>query len=119
MKVIPAVLIAALFLALGLRLLKAGAKSGGSERWLAAFFLAPAMTSRPITRGGQMLFGIGAGATAMILTLYLQTDIPVYLAVLIFNTFTPTIDALWRPRVFGQRRFAWLGRKKSHRKKAS
>jgi hypothetical protein len=40
MKVIPAALIAALFLALGLRLLKVGAKSGGSERWLAAFFLA-------------------------------------------------------------------------------
>lgn len=40
MKVVPAVLIAALFLALGLRLFKVGAKSGGSERWLAAFFLA-------------------------------------------------------------------------------
>jgi electron transport complex protein RnfD len=33
---------------------------------LAAFFLATEMTSRPVTSGGQVLFGLGAGAAAML-----------------------------------------------------
>jgi Na+-translocating ferredoxin:NAD+ oxidoreductase RnfD subunit len=73
---------------------------------LAAFFLAPEMTSRPVTGGGQVIFGLGAGATAMALQLYLDTPIPAYIAVLIWNTFTPTIDLIWRPRVLGQRHFS-------------
>ena len=75
------------------------------ELVLAAFFLAPEMTSRPITTGGQVLFGIGAGALAMVLKLYLDIPIPAYMAVLAMNTLTPVIDVVWRPRVFGQRRW--------------
>jgi len=75
---------------------------------LAAFFLANEMTSRPVTAGGQVIFGLGAGTIAMLLQLYADLPIPAYMAVLIMNTFTPTIDALWRPRVFGRRRLAWL-----------
>jgi len=75
------------------------------ELVLAAFFLAPEMTSRPITTGGQVLFGIGAGALAMMLKLYLDIPIPAYMAVLAMNTLTPVIDVVWRPRVFGQRRW--------------
>ncbi|MCD4824922.1 MAG: RnfABCDGE type electron transport complex subunit D [Phycisphaerae bacterium] len=75
---------------------------------LAAFLLATEMTSCPVTTGGQIIFGIGGGAAAMLLTLYLDTPIPAYIAVLGMNTFTPTIDAIWRPRVFGQRHLAWL-----------
>jgi Na+-translocating ferredoxin:NAD+ oxidoreductase subunit D len=74
---------------------------------LAAFFLAPEMTSRPITAGGQALFGVGCGIAAMLMKLYLNTSIPTYVAVLAMNTFTPTIDMIWQPRVFGQKRFAW------------
>lgn len=77
---------------------------------LAAFFLAPEMTSRPVTSGGQLLFGIGGGATAMLLQLYTDLPIPAYIAVLMMNTFTPLIDAMWRPRVFGHKRFHWLRR---------
>lgn len=75
---------------------------------LAAFFLAPEMTSRPVTAGGQTIFGIGCGVAAMLMKLYLNTSIPAYVAVLAMNTFTPTIDMIWQPRVFGQRRFPWL-----------
>jgi electron transport complex protein RnfD len=76
---------------------------------LAAFFLAPEMTSSPVTTGGQVIFAVGCGAIGMVMKLYLNTQIPVYVAVLVMNTFVPTIDAIWRPRVFGQRRF---GRKR-------
>ena len=75
---------------------------------LAAFFLATEMTSSPVTTGGQIIFGLGCGAVAMLIKLYLDTPIPAYLAVLAMNTLTPTIDAMWRPRLFGQRHFAWL-----------
>ncbi len=81
------------------------------EFLLAAFFLATETTSRPVTGGGQVLFGLGAGAAAMLLRLYVDTPIPAYIAVLLMNTFTPMIDTIWRPRVLGMRRYAWLRRK--------
>jgi electron transport complex protein RnfD len=71
---------------------------------LAAFFLATEMTSRPVTTGGQVLFGLGCGLVGMLLKLYVNVPIPAYVAVLAMNTLTPTIDAMWRPRVMGQKR---------------
>ena len=82
------------------------------ELLLAAFFLATEMTSRPVGPGSQVIFGIGCGALAMLLQLYVNTPIPAYMAVLAMNTFTPVIDAIWRPRVLGQPRMAWLPWKK-------
>jgi electron transport complex protein RnfD len=79
---------------------------------LAAFFLAPEMTSRPVTAGGQVVFGVGCGAVAMILQLYVDVAIPAYMGVLAMNTFTPVIDAMWRPRVFGRPRLAFLRRRR-------
>lgn len=78
---------------------------------LAAFFFATEMTSCPVTTGGQVIFGVGCGVLAMLLQLYYDTAIPVYLAVLAMNTLAPTIDALWLPRVFGQKHFEWLHRR--------
>jgi electron transport complex protein RnfD len=75
----------------------------GGELFLAAFFFATEMTSRPVTAGGQAIFGLGIGALAMILQLYVDVPIPAYMAVLAMNTFTPLIDALWRPRVLGMK----------------
>jgi len=80
------------------------------ELMLAAFFLAPEMTSRPVTLGGQVLFGLGCGAVGMLLHLYFDSPIPFYLGVLAMNTLTPAIDAIWRPRVFGRGWFWWLRR---------
>ncbi|MBS3821070.1 MAG: RnfABCDGE type electron transport complex subunit D, partial [Phycisphaerae bacterium] len=78
---------------------------------LGAFFLATEMTSRPVLGGAQMLFGAGAGATAMLLKLYTTLPIPTYVAILIWNTLTPTIDMVWRPRVYGQRHVLRFRRK--------
>lgn len=81
------------------------------ELLLAALLVAGEMTSRPVTTGGQVLFGLGCGSLAMLLQLYLDVPIPCYMAVLAMNTLTPTIDRLWRPRVFGTRRLAFLRRR--------
>ncbi|MCE5324817.1 MAG: RnfABCDGE type electron transport complex subunit D [Planctomycetaceae bacterium] len=81
------------------------------ELLLAAMFLATEMTSRPVTTGGQVLFGIGCGAAAMLLRLYVDLPVPCYTAILIMNTFTPKIDRLWRPRTLGQPRWRPFRRK--------
>ena len=73
------------------------------ELMLAAFFLATEMTCRPTTTGGQIIFGIGCGVTAMCLRMFLMAPFACFMAILAMNTFTPTIDALWRPRVLGRR----------------
>ena len=83
----------------------------GSELLLSAMFLATEMTSRPVTAGGQAIFGLGCGLAAVLLRLYVNVPIPCYMAVLGMNTVTPLIDALWRPRVFGTRRLGWLTRR--------
>ena len=77
-----------------------------TELLLASAFLATEMTSRPVTTGGQVVFGLACGTIGMLLKLYLQVPTPFYMAVLAMNTFTPVIDAVWRPRVLGQRRFS-------------
>jgi len=84
---------------------------------LAAFFLATESTSRPVATGGQVIFGVGCGLIAAILKLYVDAPIPSYLAVLAMNTFTPAIEAMWRPRVLGQRRFwsRWFRRSSAPR----
>jgi len=81
------------------------------ELILAAFFLAPEMTSRPVTTGGQVLFGLGCGALAVLLKLYLAVPIPAFTAVLAMNTLTPVIDRLWQPRVLGQKPWWRFARK--------
>ena len=80
------------------------------ELLLAAFFLATEMTSRPVTARGQAIFGALCGAAAMLMRLYMTFPIPAYAAVLLANTFTPALDAIVRPRVFGQRRWQDLRR---------
>jgi electron transport complex protein RnfD len=84
------------------------------ELLLAAVFLATEMTSRPVTTGGQVIFGAGCGIVGMLLKLILQVPIPFYMGVLAMNTFTPAIDMIWRPRVLGQRRFPFTRRAKTY-----
>ncbi len=72
------------------------------ELLLAAFFLAPEMTSRPVTPRGQLVFGLGCGVLAMLLRLYGPFPLSGYLAVLVMNTFTPVLERLTRPRVLGR-----------------
>jgi electron transport complex protein RnfD len=82
------------------------------ELMLAVLLVGCEMTGRPVTTGGQVLFGLGCGTGAMLLQLYMNVPIPCYMAVLAMNTLTPMIDGLWRPRVFGTPRLAWLRRRR-------
>ncbi|MFW6133884.1 MAG: RnfABCDGE type electron transport complex subunit D [Planctomycetota bacterium] len=77
---------------------------------LAATFLATEMSSRPATVGGQALYGAAGGALAMGLQLYVAVPVPAYVAVLAVNTFTPWLEHVGRPRVFGRRRLEFLRR---------
>jgi len=77
---------------------------------LTAFFLATEMTTRPATRDGQIIFGAGIGILAMLLRLYTSVPVPCFVAVLIMNSFTQTIDRVWRPRVLGRPRWPLLER---------
>lgn len=79
----------------------------GGELVLAAMFLAPEMTSRPVTRMGQVLFGVGCGSLGMLLQLYAVFPLSFYIAVLVMNTFTPVLERITRPRVFGKRWWVW------------
>jgi len=56
------------------------------------------MISRPITRKGQMWFGLGAGVLTMAFRLYTEIPIPCYAAILGMNTLTPLLDRMTRPR---------------------
>jgi len=78
------------------------------ELILAGFFLATEMTTRPVTLGGQVIFAVCGGAVAMLLKLYVDTPIPAYMGVLAVNTIAQSIDTFWRPRVLGQKHFAFL-----------
>lgn len=73
------------------------------ELMLAAFFLAPEMTSRPVTPRGQALFGLGCGVLTILLRLYVLFPLSAYVAVLAMNTLTPIIERFTRPRVLGKR----------------
>ena len=57
-----------------------------------------------------LTFAVGCGTLGMLIHLYAAVPVPFYMAVLILNTFVPTIDALWRPRVLGRKLF-WRWRR--------
>lgn len=73
------------------------------ELLLAALFLAPEMTRRPVTRAGQVLFGAGCGVIGMLLRLYVVFPLACYMAVMAMNTTTPALERITRPLVLGQR----------------
>jgi electron transport complex protein RnfD len=75
---------------------------------LAAVFLATETTSRPVTTGGQIIFGVFIGVGAMLLRFYTPVTGAAYIAVIVMNTFGPLIDRLWRPKIYGQSSLDWL-----------
>ncbi len=75
---------------------------------LAAVFLATETTSRPVTTGGQVIFGAFIGVGTILLRHYTPATGAAYVAVIIMNTFVPLIDRLWRPKIYGQSSLDWL-----------
>jgi len=56
------------------------------------------MSSRPMTRRGQVIFAAGAGLMTMVFRLYTPMGIPCYAAILAMNSLVGPIDRASRPR---------------------
>ncbi|MGB0903670.1 MAG: RnfABCDGE type electron transport complex subunit D, partial [Mangrovicoccus sp.] len=71
---------------------------------LCAFFIATDYVTSPITRVGQMIYGIGIGLLIVIIRTWGSFPEGAAFAVLLMNACTPLLDEYIRPRVFGRDR---------------
>jgi electron transport complex, RnfABCDGE type, D subunit len=71
---------------------------------IGAFFMATDMVTIPITRKGQIIFAIGAGAITSLIRLKGGYPEGVCYSILLMNALTPLIDRLCTPVKFGTRR---------------
>jgi len=71
---------------------------------LGAFFMATDYVTSPLTRKGQIIFGIGSGLITAIIRLWGGYPEGVSYAILMMNAATPIIDRYTRSRVYGARR---------------
>jgi len=69
---------------------------------LAAFFIATDMVTSPVTREGQVIFGVGIGIITMAIRFYGGYPEGVTFAILLMNGATPLIDNLTVPTKFGE-----------------
>lgn len=68
---------------------------------LGAFFMATDYVTSPLTRKGQVIFGIGCGVITAIIRLWGGYPEGVSYAILIMNAATPIIDRFTKNRIFG------------------
>lgn len=68
---------------------------------LGAFFMATDYITSPVTKAGQILFGIGCGFFTMLIRLKGGYPEGVMFSILIMNCFVPLIDRGFRPKLFG------------------
>lgn len=71
---------------------------------LGAWFMATDMVTSPITRKGQIAFGIGCGLITSIIRLWGGYPEGVSYSILMMNALVPYFDNLFRPRRLGERR---------------
>ncbi len=70
---------------------------------LGVFFIATDPVTSPVTRAGQLVFGVGCGLLTYTIRTWGGYPEGVAFAVLLMNAATPIIDYYVRPRVFGRR----------------
>ncbi len=68
---------------------------------LGAFFMATDYVTSPVTAKGRIIFGIGCGVITMLIRLYGGYPEGCSYSILLMNVFTPLIDRLTKPRMFG------------------
>ncbi|KPK96984.1 MAG: hypothetical protein AMJ95_11510 [Omnitrophica WOR_2 bacterium SM23_72] len=91
-----------------------GSKGLGTGDWLfhilsgglilGAFFMATDYVTSPLTRKGQMVFGVGCGIITAVIRLWGGYPEGVSYAILMMNAATPLIDRYTRSRVYGTRK---------------
>ncbi len=68
---------------------------------LGAVFMATDMVTSPITKKGQIIFGVGCGLLTIIFRCFGPMPEGVSFAILIMNAFTPLINKTCKPKRFG------------------
>jgi len=69
---------------------------------LGAFFMATDYSTSPMTKKGQVIFGLGCGVLTTVIRLYGGYPEGVSYAILIMSLFVPFIDKFTAPRIFGE-----------------
>lgn len=69
---------------------------------LGAFFMATDYSTSPMTKKGQLIFGLGCGALTTIIRLYGGYSEGVSYAILLMSLAVPFIDKYTAPRIFGE-----------------
>jgi electron transport complex protein RnfD len=68
---------------------------------LGALFMATDMVTTPVTKTGMIIFGIGCGVITMVIRKCSGLPEGVSFSILFMNAFTPLLNRLTKPRVFG------------------
>lgn len=68
---------------------------------IGAGFMATDMVTSPMTKAGQLIFGVGCGLLTAVIRLYGGYPEGVCYSILLMNTVVPLIDAWCRPRAYG------------------
>jgi electron transport complex, RnfABCDGE type, D subunit len=71
---------------------------------LGAFFIATDYVTSPVSKKGQLVFGIGVGLLTWLIRTFAGYPEGMAFAVLLMNSVTPIIDQHFRPRAFGRTR---------------
>lgn len=69
---------------------------------IGAFFMATDYSTSPMTKKGQLIFGLGCGFLTTIIRLYGGYAEGVSYSILIMSLFVPFIDKFTAPRIFGE-----------------
>lgn len=72
--------------------------------FLGAFFIATDYVTSPVSKMGQLIFGIGCGVLIWLIRTFAGYPEGVAFAVLLMNALVPIIDQYTRPRAFGRNR---------------
>ncbi|MCM8799166.1 MAG: RnfABCDGE type electron transport complex subunit D [Candidatus Omnitrophica bacterium] len=70
---------------------------------LGAFFMATDYVTSPLTKKGKVVFGIGCGLLTFIIRRFAGYPEGVSFSILIMNAFSPLIDRIFKPPVYGKK----------------
>lgn len=69
---------------------------------LGAIFMATDMVTSPMSKSGQIVFGIGCGVLTILIRVWGSYPEGVSFAILLMNAFTPLINKGFKPKTFGE-----------------
>ncbi|MFC1510892.1 RnfABCDGE type electron transport complex subunit D [Candidatus Margulisiibacteriota bacterium] len=71
---------------------------------LGAWFMATDYVTKPLTKKGMWIFGVGAGVLVVVIRLFSGLPEGVMYSILIMNAFVPLINRYTRPRILGRKK---------------